>query len=432
MSWELIKQEIGTKRAGEDMTAARGKAVVFNGLDRVQISGLAGPFAGQVHGILANNPASGGVATVQVFGVAMARLGGAVLGGRYVDVDANGDLIENHPDGQVGIALEAGIAGSVVPVFLVNRTFAAGSDGVVISATLVGDTLTLGRSAALGDVTVDLSQYDDTVIVAVAQAAADAAQLAADSAQSDIDAHILSVGNHADIDLAGQTDGQILRRVGGVWVPSNEAEFGEYVGVFDASIGTFPGSPTINQGDWFNTGVGGTVDGETFVPGDLLVAAVDNPSTVTFAANWVRIPNLSITDHDFLANNGGAGSHATIDNRLDALELQVKSMTFENPIGPSEILTWFYTDVEITVQQINYVVSGPAATQVDVSIQFSAVRNAVGTELTVGGETISSVAGGQEVTSFDNAAIPAGSWVTFRTSSPINTPTEIHASMVYI
>jgi len=180
MSWELIKQEIGTKRAGEDMTAARGKAVVFNGLGTVQIAGLAGPFAGVAHGILNNNPENGKVATVQVFGVAQGRLGGPVLGGRYVDVDANGDLIENHPDGQVGIALEAGVAGSIVPIFLVNRTFAAGSDGVVISATMVGDILTLGRSNALGDVTVDLSQYDDTVIVAVAQAAADAAQASAD------------------------------------------------------------------------------------------------------------------------------------------------------------------------------------------------------------------------------------------------------------
>ena len=429
MAWELIKQEIGTKRAGEDMSAARHKAVVFNGLDRVQIAGLAGPFAGQVHGILTNNPENGQVANVQVFGVAEGRLGGPVLGGRYVDVDANGDLIENHPDGQVGIALEAGVAGSVVPIFLVNRTFAAGSDGVVISATMVGDILTLGRSAALGDVTVDLSQYDDTVIVAVAQAAADAAQIAADAAQADIDAHVLSVGNHDDIDLTGQVDGQILGRVGGVWVPVNSPSFGEYVGTFDASIGTFPAA--TNQGDWFNTTVAGVVDGESFALGDVLVATVDNPSGVTFAGNWARIPNISTTDHDVLSNNGGAGSHATIDTRLDALELRTKSFTLENPIGSSEILTWFFTDVAITVEQLNFVVSGPGGAQLDVDIQFGATRNAVGTSIITGGETITNMAGGQEVTSFDNDAIPANSWVTFRSNSPLNTPTEIHVSMVY-
>ncbi len=121
MAHDLIRQEIGTKRAGEDMTAARGKAVVFNSLDRWQIAGLTGPLAGQVHGILTNNPASGGVASVQVFGVAMAKLGGTVTGGRFLDIDANGDLIESEPNGQVGFAMDSGVAGSIIPVFLVNR-----------------------------------------------------------------------------------------------------------------------------------------------------------------------------------------------------------------------------------------------------------------------------------------------------------------------
>lgn len=92
MAWDLIKQEIGTKAAGEDMTAARGKAVVFNGLDRWQIAGLVGPFAGEAHGILTNNPDVNKTASVQVFGVAMARLGGTVTGGRYLDIDAAGDF----------------------------------------------------------------------------------------------------------------------------------------------------------------------------------------------------------------------------------------------------------------------------------------------------------------------------------------------------
>ena len=138
--------------------------------------------------------------------VAEGLLGGVVTAGRYVDIDANGALIENQPDGQVGIALESGIAGSIVPILLVNRAASGGADGVVSSATMNANVLELTRTQALPDVTVDLSQFDQSAAVVTAQAAADAAQL-------DIDNHRLTVGDHADVDLAGQVDGQILTRV---------------------------------------------------------------------------------------------------------------------------------------------------------------------------------------------------------------------------
>jgi len=118
MAWDLIKQEIGIFKAGENMTSARGKAVTFNSLDRWQISGLTGPLARSVHGILTNSPDNGRVASVQVSGVASVKLGGTVTAGRYLDIDANGDLIESHPGGSVGIALDNGIAGDIIPVLL--------------------------------------------------------------------------------------------------------------------------------------------------------------------------------------------------------------------------------------------------------------------------------------------------------------------------
>ncbi len=162
MAHDLIRQEIGTKRAGEDMTAARGKAVVFNSLDRWQIAGLTGPFAGLVQGILTNNPANGGVASVQVFGVAMAKLGGTVTGGRYLDVDANGDLIENHPGGTIAVALESGIAGSLISVFLIARAPAISAEPYILirdekASSTDGGTFTSGayRTRTLNTTVVD-------------------------------------------------------------------------------------------------------------------------------------------------------------------------------------------------------------------------------------------------------------------------------------
>ncbi len=89
--------------------------------------------------------------------------------------------------------------------------------------------------------------------------------------------------------------------------------FGEYGGEFDASGSVFP--TTSNQGDWFNTTVAGTVDGQAFIVGDILVALVDSPSTGTFAANWTIVPNISITDHVDLANIG-TNTHAQIDTHI--------------------------------------------------------------------------------------------------------------------
>ena len=89
--------------------------------------------------------------------------------------------------------------------------------------------------------------------------------------------------------------------------------FGEYRGIFDASIGTFP--VTINQGDWFNCTVAGTVDTETFTVGDILIALVDAPSTTIFAANWTNVPNVSVTDHTLLTNIG-VNTHAQIDAHI--------------------------------------------------------------------------------------------------------------------
>ena len=85
-------------------------------------------------------------------------------------------------------------------------------------------------------------------------------------------------------------------RADGTWAAPPQPTFGEYSGTFDASVGTFPGGAGTNNGDWFNTVVAGTVDGEPFAVGDLLIAIVNSPSNTTFAGNWTRVPNIGAAD----------------------------------------------------------------------------------------------------------------------------------------
>ncbi|ESX17881.1 hypothetical protein X766_15915 [Mesorhizobium sp. LSJC255A00] len=59
-------------------------------------------------------------------------------------------------------------------------------------------------------------------------------------------------------------------------------------GAWDASAGTFPGAGVAQAGYAYIVSTGGTVNGQTFLNGDRIIAILDNASTTTFAANWFK------------------------------------------------------------------------------------------------------------------------------------------------
>lgn len=76
------------------------------------------------------------------------------------------------------------------------------------------------------------------------------------------------------------------------YIDSTIGSLGNLEGGWDASAGTFPvGSSPVagtKKGDYWYTTVAGTVDGEAFNIGDMIVAKVDNAST-TSKADWIRL-----------------------------------------------------------------------------------------------------------------------------------------------
>lgn len=60
-------------------------------------------------------------------------------------------------------------------------------------------------------------------------------------------------------------------------------------GVWDASVGTFPGGGTAQAGESWIVSVGGTVGGVVFTANDRIVAITDNASTATYASNWHKM-----------------------------------------------------------------------------------------------------------------------------------------------
>ena len=91
--------------------------------------------------------------------------------------------------------------------------------------------------------------------------------------------------------------------------------------------------------------------------------------------------------------------------------------------------TLFFTPVEITIQQLNFVLGG--TTDLTVFIRFDADRSVAGTAVINAGTVVSNTTTGQEVTVFDNAVIPAGSWVWVEFTAITLAPDEVNVSVVY-
>lgn len=60
-----------------------------------------------------------------------------------------------------------------------------------------------------------------------------------------------------------------------------------FVGVWDASSGSFPS--VVAKGSYYLVSVAGTVNGIPFDVGDQIFARIQNPSTTTYAGNWIKV-----------------------------------------------------------------------------------------------------------------------------------------------
>ena len=119
---------------------------------------------------------------------------------------------------------------------------------------------------------------------------------------------------------------------------------------------------------------------------------------------------------------------------LDALLLSLtgesKGIIIENPTS-SEDLSYFFTDVAITVSKLLAVLVGSATPSVTWTIRFAASREDAGTEVVTGGTVTTSTTTGSDVTTFDNAAIPANSHVWVETTAKSGTVDSININLFY-
>ncbi len=99
-----------------------------------------------------------------------------------------------------------------------------------------------------------------------------------------------------------------------------------------------------------------------------------------------------------------------------------KSLIVSDPGGAEVDTPGFFTDVELTIKQLNAVLVGSAGQSVTWTLMYDPDRTpGAGTEVITGGKVTTSILGGDTITVFDNAVIPADSWVWLETSAQAGT-----------
>ena len=107
-----------------------------------------------------------------------------------------------------------------------------------------------------------------------------------------------------------------------------------------------------------------------------------------------------------------------------------KSIAIEVPSSAEDITMW-KTKEDITVSTLYAVLVGPTSPSVTWTIRFNADRNATGTEIVTGGTTTTSTTTGDTISAFDDATIPAGSWIWVETTAESGVVNLIDVTVFY-
>lgn len=109
--------------AGEDLSSSQFKFVTLESDGQVDLADSAGE---NCIGVVINDPASGGEATVVVSGKTVVTSGGTIAAGASIATDGSGDAVTASTGNIVmGYALEAGVDGQVIAVELIQGGNAA-------------------------------------------------------------------------------------------------------------------------------------------------------------------------------------------------------------------------------------------------------------------------------------------------------------------
>lgn len=182
----------------------------------------------------------------------------------------------------------------------------------------------------------------------------------------------------------------------------------------------------------------------TYTDATPAVTADIKADSVTYA----KMQNVSATDKILGRSTAGSGDVEEItctatgrsildDTSVTAVRTTIganqgeHAVTVESPTNAEDI-TIFFTNRAITVTEMRAVLNNGSATpSVTWTIRHSTDRNATGNEVVTSGTTTTSITSGSDVTSFNDATIPADSFVWLATTAKSGTVPELHVTIVF-
>jgi hypothetical protein len=184
------------------------------------------------------------------------------------------------------------------------------------------------------------------------------------------------------------------------------------------------------QGDTGTTGAQGDTgatgaQGDTGVQGDTGAQGIQGDTGATGSQGDTGIQGDTGAgtqgDTGATGDTGTAGTSATSGY----------SITVENP-DASEDISISFTNRAITITEMRAVLIGASTPSVTWTIRHHATdRSNAGNEVVTGGTTTTSTTTGSDVTAFNDATIPADSFIWLETTAQSGTVTEIHITIVY-
>lgn len=180
-----------------------------------------------------------------------------------------------------------------------------------------------------------------------------------------------------------------------------------------------------------------TLNGDQDVnPGGTILYAVAPPvdQQLTITRNVPQTQGLDYTRY-------GPFDSESHEDALDKLTMMMqdrdkqtarksKSITVESP-SSAEDITMFYTPVALTITEIQAVLRGSASPSIDWTLRFDSDRDAVGTEVIVGGTTTTNITVGDNITAMNNAVVPADSFIWLETTSIGGSVEMLHITIRY-